>query len=96
MGMKSIYISEDDESTWSEVVKLAKEYDVSVSKVVIGELKKTLRERQGVNGVPLGFSVPASMKDPRVVRAEQTADMIRERVLQAMLSEIDTDKGEAP
>lgn len=87
MPMKNIYVSEGDLDVWAEAVKLASDHNMSISKLILSELKSTLRERRGDIGIPLGFPIPASMKDPRIARAESFADQIRAQVLDELLEE---------
>lgn len=86
MPIKNVYVPDDEMEVWNEVTDLAARHKTSVSKLVIGEMKRMLRERRKGTGLPLGFAVPASMKDPRVLRAEETADRVRAIVLDALLA----------
>ena len=90
MSMKSIYVPVADEPAWDEAERLADSRDKSLSKLVSGLVKEYVEaNRPGRDlGLPIGFAVPASMKDPRILRAEALADDIRERVLQSLLDNI--------
>lgn len=91
MPMKSIYVSEADVPYWDEAESMARTGPKgSMSKLVCSLVRRYAEAyRPGRDlGLPVGFDVPASMKDPRVVRAEAVADDVRERVLDALLAEI--------
>jgi hypothetical protein len=77
MPTRTIYLSDVDMAVWDEAQALAKRYRVSLSSLAIGALKDLVHERRGDVGVPLGVPVPASMKDPAVLRREQAVDRIR-------------------
>lgn len=82
MPTKTIYLSDSDMAVWDEAVALAKRSRTSISKMVVSSLETLVIERRGVTGLPLGFKVPASMKDPKALEREQLADDVRARVLE--------------
>jgi hypothetical protein len=64
---------------------------MSASRLVLNTLKTMVMERRGDVGVPLGFEIPESMKDPRILAAEQAARRIQTTVLQEMMELIEEE-----
>lgn len=81
MPTRTIYIPDSEVATWDAATEVAARHKSSISKMIIGQLKLVIRDRQTVTGLPLGFAVPESMKDPKVVAREQLADRVRALVL---------------
>jgi hypothetical protein len=88
---KSIYMAPGDQDYWDEIVKMAQRRNTSVSKLLFELIRTYVQSNyQGRDlGLPVGFRIPASMKDPKLVAAEAAADDIRESVLRAILSGIE-------
>jgi hypothetical protein len=84
---KSLYVADGDQAYWSELDKIARRKKLSTSKLLAEMVRNYVHaDRESLKlGLPVGFRIPASMKDPRVMRAEKFADDVRERVLQEML-----------
>jgi hypothetical protein len=93
MPVRNVYVPDDDLPHWNEVARIAERRKISLSKMV-GDLVKAYAQENHAGrdlGLPVGFRVPTSMKDPRVSAAEAAADDVRERVLQEMLGLLDME-----
>lgn len=89
-NVRNIYVSDADLRVWDELEAVAQRRGVSLAKQVTGLVRDYVEQTYSGRdlGLPVGFRIPESMKDPRVVKAEQTADDIRESALKAMLDNI--------
>jgi hypothetical protein len=81
MPTKTIYLSDTDVAIWDEATALAQRAGMSISKLTVTSLKSTVMERRGVTDIPLGFKIPASMKDPKALAREQAANDLRAQIL---------------
>lgn len=91
MPPRSVYVAEADVPYWDEAENMARSGPKgSLSKLVSGLVRDYVEARRPGRdlGLPVGFAVPASMKDPRIIRAEAVADDVRDRVLAALVAEI--------
>jgi hypothetical protein len=96
MPPRNVYVPDDEVVFWDETAKIASRRGLSVSKQVCELVRRFAEENsQGRDlGLPVGFRIPASMKDPKAVQAEQVADDLRDKVLQTLLAAIEL--GQAP
>lgn len=84
---KSLYVSDDDKAYWTELEKISQRKRMSLSKLLSQMVRNYVNaDRESLKlGVPVGFRIPESMKDPRVMRIEKYADDFRERLVADLL-----------
>jgi hypothetical protein len=93
MPVRNVYVPDDDLPHWNEVARIAERRKISLSKQVCELVRNYSQESSSGRdlGLPVGFRIPASMKDPRVVAAEAVADDIRAKALASMLDIINME-----
>jgi hypothetical protein len=84
MPNKTIYIRDSDADFWKEAEALATRRGGSLSGVLADLVRRYVRDERTDTGLPVGFKVPASMKDPKVLAREQFADDVRAKVLELL------------
>lgn len=87
MPVRNIYVTEADLSFWIEAETLAIRRDISLSKLTSSLIKDYVeKNHQGAKlGLPVGFAIPESMKDPKELAAEAAADDIRTVAMSKLL-----------
>lgn len=85
MPNKTIYVADGDLHYWEAAVNIAARRGTSISKVLGTLVRGFVDTDNDGTGLPVGFRVPTSMKDPVTLERERLADDVRALMMEFLV-----------